>query len=379
MVEEPKHTIFLSAAEPSADNHCAALIEQLRERLGPTEFVGLGGDAMALAGCTLLDNLPERAAMLTHALGQVGHYWKLRRRVRRFLQEERPGLVIVCDSPAWNFHVAKAAKRAGIPVLFYVAPQLWAWGPWRLKKLTRCADHIACLLPFEEQWFRNRGIAATYVGHPLFDTENPVQQAQERGQASRDYPTVALLPGSRGHEISHLWPVMQEVALGVRKRWPEAKFVAATRNQQTAQWLREHLREGLDVEVAVRGVEATVRHADLALVASGTATLQVAAQQCPMMVLYRVGRWQWRLVGRRLLKTRYLSLVNILAGREVAPEFIPLPREAETLVEQALDLLGNDEKRGRMRAELAAVIAPLAQPGAAARTAELAEAMLGRY
>ena len=379
MVDEPKHTVFFSAAEASADHHCARLIEAMRAKLGPVRFLGLGGDAMAGAGCELLANLPERAAMLTHALGQVGYYHRLRKDVKEVLAAERPGLVVVCDSPAWNFHVAKAAKKLGIPVLFYVAPQLWAWGAWRAGKLRRSADHVACILPFEAAWFEERGVKATFVGHPLFDEADPMVGPDPFLQASREFPTVALLPGSRGHEIHHLWPVQQEVAVAIRKRYPNARFLASTHTEANATWLREHMRAGLEVEVRRTGIEAAVRHADLAVVASGTATLQVAMQHCPMIVMYHVPRWQWKLVGRWLVKTEHLSLVNILAGWELAPEYMPLPRDPEVVAGKALEFLGDEEKRGQMRQALRELVKGLAGPGAAATTAELAQGLLGRY
>jgi len=379
VVAEPKRTVFLSAAEASADAHCARLIPQLRAAIPQVRCIGLGGDAMARAGCHLLENLSDRSAMLAHALAQVVFYFRLLRRLKRFLREEHPDLVIVADSPAWNFHVAQAARRLGIPVLYYIAPQLWAWGDWRVKKLRRCADRLACILPFEEEWFTQRGIPATYVGHPLFDTEQRIEPVNPLGPVSDSFPTVALLPGSRNHEIGHLWPVLQRLAHAVRDEYPRARFLTAAHSDAVAARLRVQADPTLPIDIRCTSIEACTRHADLALVASGTATLEVAAQNCPMIILYHVPAWQWHLVGRWLVKTKFLSLVNILAGRELVPEFMPLPRRLDPVIDVALALLADDKRRQALRLALRQLVEPLTQPGTARRVAQIAQEMLPLY
>jgi lipid-A-disaccharide synthase len=164
-----KYRIFLSAAEHSADSHCASLIEALQQKQGNIEFFGVGGDKMAGAGCKLLEITVAEAAMTYKAFSKVGKYLRLINKIKRFFKDEKIDLVIVCDSPAFNFHVAKAAKKMGIKTLFYVAPQLWAWAAWRIGKLRRYCDKLCCILPFEENWFRERDIDATFVSNPLFD------------------------------------------------------------------------------------------------------------------------------------------------------------------------------------------------------------------
>ncbi|MCK5269492.1 MAG: lipid-A-disaccharide synthase, partial [Sedimentisphaerales bacterium] len=318
-------TIFISAAEASADKHAAALVTQLRRELPDIDCDGLGGPAMQREGCNLLENLVDRSAMLTHAIGQVGFYYKLLGRVKQYFQQQRPSLVVVIDSPAWNFHVAKAAKELGIPVLYYIVPQLWAWGAWRAGKLRQRTDRLACILPFEQQWFRERDIQVDYVGHPLFDDDNLIKAADLHGKENNhnNFPTIALLPGSRGHEIERLWPVMLEIGRRIREEFPKARFVTTAVSEKYEAVLREQASKKLNVEIRRSGIEAVTRHADLALVASGTATLEVAAQHCPMVVMYHVNLVQWHLAGRWIIKSKYISLVNILAGREIVPEFIP--------------------------------------------------------
>jgi lipid-A-disaccharide synthase len=392
MVQQQSYKVFISAAESSGDKHAGKLIQRLRTLIPRVQCSGLGGAAMAQNGCKLLENLVDRSTMLAGALTQVWFYYRLKKAVRAHFLEERPDVVVVVDSPAWNFHVAGEAKKLGIPVLFYIAPQLWAWGGWRLKKLRRLADRVACILPFEEKWFSDRGVPVEYVGNPLFDDENHIPPLGLDSQPSSQFPTVALLPGSRQQEIANHWPVMQKVALAIREKHPRAKFLTAASSEKNLELLQRGLvwskeQHGLrahptilDLEIRTNGIEATVRHADLAIVASGTATLEVAAQNCPMIILYSVPRPQWYLVGRWLIKTRYLSLVNILAGRELVPEFMPFFNgHTPNVIRTSLSLLDDSDQLQQMRLALRRMIEPIVQPGASEKTAQIVTQMLPKY
>ncbi len=376
-----QNRIFFSAAETSADKHTAKLIAELQSEFPDWEFDGLGGDAMEAAGCNLLENLVDRSAMLAHALGQVSFYRKLLAGVKRYFIHERPDLVVVVDSPAWNFHVAKAARKLGIPVLYYIAPQLWAWGAWRTAKLKRCADRVACILPFEQQWFRTRGVNADYVGHPLFDGEvAPVQPVEwQPNTDKRDYPVIALLPGSRRHELDRLWQPMQKIAHKVRGKYPLARFVTVAANDDYETLLKETADSQLNIEVRRTSIEAACRYADLAVVASGTATLEVAAQHCPMVVMYYVSRWQWYLVGRWLIKSPYICLVNILANRELVPEFIPFHGNVKPVANKVLELVEDKDKLKQIRDELGEMMMPIVRPGAAKNVIDIIKTMLPEY
>ncbi len=370
-------TIFVSAGEVSGDKHAGRLIGRLDAILPNTRFEGLGGPSMAKNGCDLMENLVDRSAMLTHAVGQIGFYWKLKKRIKAHFKANKPDLVIVIDSPAWNFHVAKVAKSMGIPVLFYVAPQLWAWGRWRAAKLRRLASHVACILPFEEQWFNDRNIPTTYVGHPLFDDFSTVPtEISSDSDEPKKFLTVALLPGSRKHEIDYLWKPMQQIARGIQLEHSGVRFVTAARDTSYAELLRETADSVLGIEIRDASLEAVTRHADLALIASGTATLEVAAQHCPMIVMYHVGLWQWYILGKLLLKTKFISLVNILAQRELVPEIVPLGQKTLAVRDLALELLGDPKKLSKMRSELAELVKPIVQPGATNNVAEIVKKLL---
>jgi len=372
-------TIFISAAEASADKHAAGIIRLLRNELPDLAWDGFGGPEMAAAGCKLLENLVDRSAMLTHALGQVGFYFRLLRRLKRYLVENRPDLVVVIDSPAWNFLVAKAAKRLGIPVLYYIAPQMWAWGAWRVNKLKRCTDRIACILPFEPQWFSERGVKAEYVGHPLFDEIQPMTGIVNKGHDDNLFPTISLLPGSRKHEIERLWQPMQKIAGQIKGKFPSARFITAAPNDSAAKELREKLNPNLPIEIRKVSIEAATRYADLAVVASGTATLEVAAQHCPMIVMYHVNRIQWNLAGKWLVKSPFICLVNILANKELVPEYVPFAGRINQIGQEAIGLLEDKDRLQQMREELRELVEPIVTPGATEKVVEIIKQMLPVY
>jgi len=379
VILESKRTIFVSAAETSADAHGGRLIRYLREDAADLRFVGLGGGQMENEGCQLMENLVDRSAMLAHAFGQVGFYYKLLRRVKKQFHQDRPDLVVCIDSPAWNFNLAKTAHKLGIPVLYYIAPQLWAWGAWRIKKLRRNADKVACILPFEQQWFTERGVNAVYVGHPLFDDDQQIEAVETWQKDGEKFPTIALLPGSRNHEIKSLWPAMQQIALSIQEKFPNVRFLACAADEEKIETLKNNMHNQLSIDVKHTSIEATVRYADLALVASGTTTLEVAAQYCPMIIMYHVHPLQWHLVGRWVVKINYLSLVNILAQKELVPEYMPFYRQEHQVAQTALRLLANKDQLKKMRQDLKELVKPIIQPGTAAKVAEIVKQMLPRY
>jgi len=375
--------IFLSAAEPSADSHCAGLIRAFRQINPDIEFVGLGGARMAEAGCTLItepENTVGRAAMGHNAFGHVFHFYGLIRQAAKFLAANKVDLVIVCDSPAFNFHVAKAAKKQGIKTLFYVAPQLWAWAPWRISKLRKYCDKLCCILPFEQEWFANRGIEAEFVGNPLLDK----LKAAELRKSRRDYesfePTnakFAIIPGSRKAEVGTLWRPMQEVALKLRKKYPHISFTTVAVDEATKRALDSTRLIGFNPKYVIDEVYQTALDCDFALVASGSATLQVASAGCPMAIMYKTNPVLWQLVGRWLVTTEYLSLVNILAGKELVPEFMPYFGSTEPIVESVQNILDDKNKLSQVNSELLTVVEPLATKKAGVEVARIATSMLG--
>jgi len=374
--ERPYH-VFMSAAEPSGDAHCAAVIRSLRQRIPNLSITGVGGPKMEAAGCELLARPVERAVMLLGAVKEILYFYGIFRSIKRFLRAQPVDLVVVCDSPAFNFHVAKAAKKNGISTLFYVAPQLWAWAPWRIRKLRRCCDKLCCVLPFEEAWFRARGVDTTFVSNPLLD---PIEEDLDaciktyEGYEPQSL-RLALLPGSRSHEIESLWIPMQQIALRLQEQLPQARFVAVAASEERRRSLEDTEIPGFSCTYSVDSVRATVRQVDLTLVSSGSATLEVASAGCPMLVMYKAPLLTILLVGW-MVQTKLFSLVNLVAGKKLVPEFMPTFRSIDPLVETALGLARDPARMAELSRELITVTRPLAERKTHQAVAEVIQGML---
>jgi len=372
-----KYRIFISAAEPSADAHCAGLIAALQKSGYDIEFVGVGGQKMAEAGCRLLEATVGEAVMIYKAFSHIVRYYKLIKLVTRFLKSSKVDLVIVCDSPAFNFHIAKAAKKAGIKTVFYVAPQLWAWASWRIRKLRKCCDKLCCILPFEQDWFSQRGMDVVFVGNPLLD-ELEIDSAHHKKYAdfTAKNAIIALMPGSRNTEIYSLWQPMQQIALRLKDKYPAASFVAVAVDAEREQLLRKTQVPGFECQYTIGSVSDTANTVDFAIVASGSATLEVTAAGCPMVIMYQSSRILWHLVGWWLIKPKYLSLVNILAGKELVPEFMPYFSSIEPIAESIERLLEDRDKLTQISGELIKLVEPLAEKKARQEVAEIVLEML---
>lgn len=343
-------TIFLSAAEASGDEHAARLIAALRRKLPGARIVGVAGEKMAAEGCEVLEDMTVHASMLGGPLKKLGYYYRTVKRLQQDIRRIRPDVFVPVDSPALNWHLAAAAREAGSPVVYYICPQVWAWAPWRIRKLARLTDHVACILPFEEPYLRHRGVNATYVGHPLLESLAPrpdpmpdLVEAWAHGKWK-----VALLPGSRRGEIQAHTQALLQAAGKIIRRWPEARCVLTARNLAAARQIRAAIGRipPIHVEVAVGQTREVLAQSHFALAVSGTVTLEVAYFGVPMIIIYRTGRllrWMHKLLGRWAVPTPHLSLVNILAGRRIAPEVMPWNgkfRPIEKILDEVMDEMG---------------------------------------
>ncbi|NIP27181.1 MAG: lipid-A-disaccharide synthase [Phycisphaerae bacterium] len=375
---DKKYRIFLSAAEPSADAHCAGLITSLQQRGYDIEFVGVGGPKMAAAGCNLLESTTGKAAMIYNAFKEVLHFIGVVRRIKRYFKNNKVDLVIVCDSPSFNFHVAKAAKSAGIKTIFYVAPQLWAWASWRIRKLRKFCDKLCCILPFEQDWFGQRGLEAVFVGHPMLDELHIDLPGQRRNYADFNPANsrIAIMPGSRNAEINSLWLPMQQIATRLKKKYPEMTFVTVAVDAEKELILKEKQIPAFDCQYTIGSVNETARSADFAIVASGSATLEVTAAGCPMVIMYQSSWILWHLVGWWLVKSRFLSLVNILAEKELVPEFMPYFTSIDPIVESIENLLEDSNGLSQLSGDLINLVKPLAEKKASEEVAVIVVDML---
>ena len=375
--QKKKYRIFISAAEPSADTHCAGLITALKESGYDIEFVGVGGPKMAEAGCELLEVTSGKAVMIYKAFGHVVHFYRLIKRIKRYLTGNLIDLVVVCDSPAFNFHIAKAAKKAGIKTIFYVAPQLWAWGRWRIGKLRKNCDKLCCILPFEQEWFGTRGVDTVFVGNPLLDKlDIDSAKAKKYVDFKPERAKIALMPGSRAAEIDSLWLPMQQIALKLKSKYPDTEFVTVAVDSDRRKILKARQIPGFECHYSIDSVHHTASAVDFSIIASGSATLEVAAVGCPMVIMYQSSRILWHLAGRFIVRTKYLSLVNILAGRELVPEFMPYFSSIEPIVERIELLIEDKSKLAQVSDSLIRLVEPLAGREARRQVAKIAVEML---
>ncbi len=366
--------LFISAAEPSGDMHGASLIRATLARRPAARFVGVAGRKMVQAGCEPIFDMTAHSAMLLGAIGSVGRAIKMLGTAGRHLRRLPLAGAVVIDSPTLHLPLAARAKRAGVPVMYYIAPQMWAWGAHRIGKLRRRVDRVAVILPFEEKYFRDRGVPATYVGHPLADLladqeadSNAVSEIRGYGQ-----PVVALLPGSRRHVVKEVLPGQLQVAERIAAALPGAGFGVSVANEQVDRIIRAELA-GCNVPVhrcPGRHTEL-IQASDLVLAASGTTTLEVAFHKKPMIVMYNSSRILYHVIGRWMIKAPHLSLPNILAGREIVPEFMPYYNSAAPIAERAITLLRSEDERRTMAEELSRITEPMRTSHASDRAAKM--------
>jgi len=369
--------IFISVAEDSADVHAAALVNAAREQLPHCTFYGLTGPRTRHAGAASLADLTQHAAMLTGVFGLIGRAWQAVRRVEQAWDAQPPDLVMLLDSPELHLRLARRARARGLPVLYYIAPQTWAARAGRNRQIAETVDRLACILPFEQEYFRQAGINAEFVGHPLFETlrrETPAAATVERLRAG-EARLIALLPGSRRHVIDAVLPLQLDVLRRLHSAGVHARAAVSAVSPQRAAQIRAHLdRQDLPAEIVIADNASLLAAADLVLVASGTATLEVAYHRRPMIVLYDAGPLLAALhgpLGGLILKTPHLSLVNILAGRRVVPEFMPAVRDPDAVARVAGRLLTDAGWRRLMVEQIEEVVRPLEASAASANVCRI--------
>lgn len=334
---------------------------------------------MVAAGCWPVFDMTRHAAMLLGAVSVLGRAARMIATCERYLRRFPFDAAVVIDSPTLHLPLAARANAVGIPVLYYIAPQLWAWGASRIHRLRDRVDHLAVILPFEEAYFRDRGVDATYVGHPLADAVASEQLDLDviRAIRGRGSPVVALLPGSRRHVVREVLPGQLDVARRIAADMPGAVFAASVANRDVAPIIEPAVASaGVAVSTPRARLAELIRAADLVLVASGTTTLEVALHERPMIVMYNASRLLYHAIGRWIVNTPHLSLPNILAGRTIVPEFMPYYRSAAPIAEHAIRLLQDTDARAAIAEALARAVRPIRIPGAAGRTAALLRRMI---
>jgi lipid-A-disaccharide synthase len=372
-------TIMIVAGEPSGDLHGAGLAHALRAQAPEVRLIGMGGPAMAEAGVErVVDVTAEASVGFVEVIGRVGILWRAFRRLRGVIEGlPPPRALVLIDFPEFNLRLAGVARRVGIPVVYFIPPQIWAWRPGRMKTIRHLASLVLAVFPFERALYRAAGVKVEFVGHPLRDriVGAPLRAAARRqlGLADED-EVLGLLPGSRRVEIAAVLPVMRAAVALIRQRRPATRFVLAVAPTVERGIVEAVLGPVSPVQVVEDRTYTVMRAADLLLVASGTATLEAALLGTPMIVCYRLAALSEAIV-RVLVRVPWVSLPNLLAGRAVVPELYRQATTPTKLASAALDLLGDDAALAAQREAFTEISEQLGEGNVAARAARLVLAM----
>ncbi len=364
---------MISCGEPSGDLYAGALVDALRRREPGIEVFGLGGERLKSAGGELVADFHGLSVTgLTEALAVLPRSWRTLKLLAEAARTRKPHALVVIDYPDFNFRLMRAIKMLGVPVIYYVSPQLWAWRASRIKTMKKLVDRVLPIFPFEEAIYTRAGIDVRFVGHPLVDLAAPEQsraQLLHRLNLDAGQPVVALLPGSRTNELERLAPVMAAAAPLIAAQVPGAQFIVAR-----APNLSDRLFEGFGIPgVTLRIVEGrtddVLQAADVVVTASGTATVQTALHGKPMVVLYKLSPLTYRL-GRRMALVDMYAMVNLIAGQRIVRELIQDDCTAEAAAMETVRILAEPDYRARMVDHLAEVRRRLGGPGASDRAAD---------
>ncbi|TWT98930.1 lipid-A-disaccharide synthase [Neorhodopirellula pilleata] len=395
-------TLFFSVGEPSGDQHAARLIEQLHNRSVSNRTVerinvrGFGGPEMRRAGCRLdLDLTGHAVVGILEVLPKLREFFRFADQAEAVFRSGEIDGVVLVDFPGFNWHIAKRAKKYGIPVYYYCPPQLWAWGGWRVKKMRRNVDHVMTVLPIETSYFNQHGIPTTFVGHPFFDAvaqkqldEITMRQLDafsidnDSDLDQSDSKLVAVLPGSRDHEVHRNFPIMLETIRRLSQSSPVTRFAVAAYRDRHCLWCRQQLTptdRHLPIDFFVDRTSEVIETAHCAMMVSGSVSLELMARGTPAAVIYRVGRLL-HAVGKRVLRVDSVTLPNLMGQRKVFPEFVSVgePEPAIDFLHETISAMLDDRfYYSRVCGDLDRLREKYGQPGASERAANFLIEQLG--
>ena len=379
--------LFFSVGEPSGDLHAASLIRQLGDSAGSAQVRGFGGPRMRASGCSLDFDLTELAVIgLVEVLPKLRTFFQVAHQATQIFAQNKPDAIVLVDFPGFNWHVAKRAKRFDIPVFYYLPPQLWAWGSWRIEKMRRTVDCVLCNLPFEEQWYADRKMQVENVGHPFFDAvrDMPLDGSFVAQWSQHDGSQVAVLPGSRQREVRNIWPMQLAAIRELARRYPKTRFLVACLKQthvETCQQAMISEDRGIDLHFFVDRTSEIIEVADCSLMKSGSVSLEMMARATPSVVVYHISR-TLDVARRQLANVQSMTLPNLVAGRTIMPEFLAVGRSTSATIEKsiaAMDrLLGDRDERLRQRDQLRRLTQQFGQPGASRRAARVILERIGK-
>jgi lipid-A-disaccharide synthase len=371
------HRVFLSCGEASGDLYAGALVREMRALIPDIDVFGLGGPEFARAGGRVIANTHEVTTTgLTEPLARLPELLAVRRRLLEAADVTRPDVFVPIDFWGFNYRLARAMNSRRVPVTYYISPQLWASRPWRMKSMRKIARRVLVIFPFEEAIYRKAGVPVEFVGHPLVDLTAHTKSRQDfldiKG-LSASAPTVALLPGSRPGEVTRILPDLTSAAALIAARVPNPQFLVARAPNLDDRLFDPIRNAGLDLVSRVRIVEGdangVLAASDVALTASGTATVQAALHNTPMVIVYRVSPWTYRL-GRPLVTVDTFGMVNLIAGHKIVPELIQHDFTPAAVANEAVSMLTDPARAARIREGLRDVRRKLGEGGASRRAAE---------
>jgi len=373
---------MILAGEASGDLYGAYLARAIKSISPDATFFGLGGQEMEKAGVKIIYESSLLAVVgLMEVIYKSRYILKALRETKKILAKSAPDLLILIDYPGFNLNVAKSAHALGIPVLYYIPPQLWAWWKGRVNKVSKRVDQLAVILPFEKQFYREYGMKVEYVGHPLLDLPLPTESKREiterLGIDNKQKPIIGLLPGSRSEEIIRHMPVMVDAARIISHYYPDLHCVLPLASTIKEDMLRRYIdNSGLNFTIESIDAKILLKISDVAFIASGTATLEASIMRTPMVIVYKVSPVSY-ILGKFLIHVRNVGLVNLVADKEIVPELIQGDATAENVAREGITILENSVVREQIRADLSRVNKKLGKGGASIKTAGIAAKMMG--
>jgi len=365
--------------------HGSNLIREIHKKNPSIRFYGLGRDKMAEAGMQRIHDMSSRSVMWLQALKKIPGLWKIFKDCYRFFDEERPDLVILIDYVGFNLYLARAARKRNIPVMYYISPQLWAHGSWRIKKIKKYVERMVVIYPFEEAFYTDGGVSTKYVGHPLFDELNRKEIDKvlvEKMKDGEEKTIVSLLPGSRKQEIRRLLPLLLETANVIHDKIPSVKYLVSCSNTRNSALIEEITRrftsannKRLSIEIVTEKISEVIKASSLCISSSGTVVLEIAHYHVPMVIFYRVSPFAY-FVAKPHLNTPYICLINAIAGKTVVPEKLMYRGDYTWLASQATELLLHEEKQEACIAGLKEITSLIGSPGASQKAAQEALGMI---
>jgi lipid-A-disaccharide synthase len=372
---------MIVAGEASGDLHGSNLVKAMLSIDSSLKFYGIGGERLKSAGVDIIADSSDMAVVgITEVVSKLGFILKVRYELKKSIKEDRPDLLILIDYPDFNISLAKTAKKNNVKVFYYISPQVWAWRKKRINDLANCVDRMAVILPFEKDVYDRVPLDVGFVGHPLLDT---VKRTRSRGEILSELgleanrKIVVILPGSREKEVTRLLPEMLGAAEILKKKIPSIQFVLPLANTLPIELISD-ITDHYAVDATIvqnTSIYDAVGESDMAMVASGTATLEVALLEIPMIIVYKVSPFTY-LAGKIFINVEHIGLVNIIAGKRVVPELIQGDATAEKIAEEMLAILSDETAMDRIRGDLRDIRQTLGNPGAAERTAGLAYELL---